>query len=99
MYNYYAVAYETPVLNVKSNVKNPAATAITSLKAGKKVFTVKWKKKAGITGYQIQYATNKKFTKGKKTVTVKGAKKASKAVKKLKGKKKLPLSIFLNWTP
>ena len=44
--------------------------------------------KSRITGYQIQLATNSKFTKGKKTVTVKGYKKVSKKVTKLKGKKK-----------
>ena len=85
--NYYAVAYETPTLSVTSSVKKPAATSISSLKAGRKSFTVKWKKKTNISGYQIQYATNKNFSKGK-TVTVTGAKNASKTVKKLKGKKK-----------
>lgn len=36
-------------------------TTITSVKAQSKAFTVKWKKKSGITGYQIQYSTNSKF--------------------------------------
>lgn len=44
--------------------------------------------KSRITGYQIQVATDKKFTKNKKTVTVKGHKKTSKTIKKLKAKKK-----------
>ncbi len=41
-----------------------------------------------ITGYQIQVATNKKFTKNKKTVTVKKYSKVSKKVTKLKGGEK-----------
>jgi len=49
--------------------------------------------KSRITGYQIQLATNKMFTKNKKTETVKGYKKASKKVKKLKGKKKYYVKI------
>ena len=32
-------------------------TTITSVKAQNKAFTVKWKKKSSITGYQIQYST------------------------------------------
>ena len=44
--------------------------------------------KTRITGYQIQLATNSKFTKGKKLVTVKGYATTSKKVKKLKKKKK-----------
>ncbi|MBR1763701.1 MAG: fibronectin type III domain-containing protein, partial [Eubacterium sp.] len=52
-------------------------------------FTAKWSKQATqTTGYQIQYATNSKFTKNKKTVTVKGTKTTSKTVSKLKAKKK-----------
>lgn len=52
---------------------------------GKKV-RVTWKKLKNVNGYQIVYATNKKFTKNKKSVT---AKKSStkKVVKKLKKKK------------
>ena len=46
-----------------------------------------------ITGYQILLATNSKFTKGKKTVTVKGYAKVSKKVTKLKGGKKYYVKI------
>ena len=53
-------------------------------KAGKKKITVKWKKDKKVSGYEIQYATNKAFTKNLKKVTVKGAKKTSKTIKKLK---------------
>ena len=67
----------------------PKATSISSLKAGSKKFTVKWKKQATqTTGYQVQVATNKKFKKNKKTVTIKKQKTTKTTVKKLKAKKK-----------
>lgn len=66
----------------------PSATKITSLKARSKGLTVKWKKQSKKTsGYQVQYSTSKKF-KSKKTVTIKGKKKNSRVLKKLKGGKK-----------
>ena len=90
--NYYAVAFDTPNLSVKSNIKMPA-TSIKKLKAGKKQLKISYKKKSGITGYEIQLATNKKFTKNKKTVTVNKAKTVSKTVKKLKKGKKYYVRI------
>ena len=78
---------------------NPKGTKLKKLKKAKKAITVKWKKqsakmsKSRITGYQIQLATNKQFTKNKKTVTVKGYKKVSRKVKKLKGGKKYYIKI------
>ena len=74
-------AVAIPKLKVK-------ATAITKVKAAKKGFTVKWKKGAGVSGYEIQYALNKKFTKGKKVVKIKKPSIVSKKVTKLKAKKK-----------
>lgn len=68
---------------------NPKGTALVSLTAGSKKMTVKWKKQATqITGYQIQYATDSKFTKNKKTITVKGTKATAKTITKLTGGKK-----------
>ena len=46
-------------------------TTITSIKAQNKAFTVKWKKKSSITGYQIQYSTNSKFKKNNKKIKIK----------------------------
>lgn len=64
-------------------------TTITSIKAQNKAFTVKWKKKSGITGYQIQYSTNSKFNKkNSKTIKIKQAKKISKKITGLKSSKK-----------
>ncbi|MGN0534268.1 MAG: fibronectin type III domain-containing protein, partial [Eubacterium sp.] len=66
----------------------PKATSISSVSAGSKKFTVKWKKQATqTTGYQIQYSTNSKFSKAK-TVTVGKNSTTSKTVSKLSGKKK-----------
>lgn len=66
-----------------------ATTAITSLKTKNKTITVKWKKKTGITGYQIQYSTNSKFNKkNSKTIKIKQAKKISKKITGLKSSKK-----------
>ena len=64
-------------------------TTITSVKAQSKAFTVKWKKKTGITGYQIQYSTSSKFSKkSTKTVKIKKAKTTSKKITDLKSSKK-----------
>lgn len=63
----------------------PKATNI-ALAGAKKAFTAKWTKIAGVTGYQIQYSTNSKFT-GAKTVTVKSNKTLKTTVKKLSAKK------------
>ncbi len=71
----------------------PKGTSLKTLVKGYKAITVKWNKqstkmaKTRITGYQIQLATNSKFTKGKKTVTVSGYSKVSKKVTGLKAKK------------
>ena len=72
----------------------PAKTTLSSVKGGSKSFTVKWDKQtkkmsdSRITGYQVQYATNSKFTKNENTVTVKGYKNTSKKIKGVNAKKK-----------
>lgn len=69
------------------------ATSITSLSAKDNGFTVKWKKKSSITGYQIQYSTNSKFKKGNKSIKIKNAKTISKKITKLKVAKKYYVRI------
>ena len=69
------------------------ATLITSLSAKDNGFTVKWKKKTKITGYQIQYSTNSKFKKGNKSIKIKSAKTVSKKITKLKVAKKYYVRI------
>lgn len=72
----------------------PKSTVVSSVKAGKKYATVKWKKqtakmpKARIDGYQVQYSTVKSFKKGSKYRTVKGFKKTSVKITKLRSKKR-----------
>ncbi len=69
----------------KSTVKKPAKVKSLKVKNKKKKKAVlTFKKVSGAKGYQIQYALNKKFTKGKKS---KFTKKAKYTVKKLKKKK------------
>ena len=71
----------------------PKTTSISKLTAGKKKFTIKWKKKAAqTTGYQIQYSTSSKF-KNAKTITVSKNKTTSKTISKLKAKKKYYVRI------
>ena len=66
----------------------PKATSISSLTAGSKKFTVKWKKQATqTTGYQVQYSASSKFSKAK-TVTVGKNTTVSKKISNLSGKKK-----------
>lgn len=73
---------------------NPKATTFSSVTAKSKGFTVKWKKQATQTsGYEIQYATDSKFTKNKKTVTVSKNSTTSKTISKLKAKKKYYVRI------
>lgn len=79
------------ILNFKIN---PKATSISDLKKERKGFKVKWKKVSKqATGYQVQWATDSKFTKNKKTVTVKSYKTTSKTIKKLKAKKKYYVKV------
>lgn len=72
----------------QSAVVKPKSTNISKIKASKKSMTVKWKKRAGITGYQVQYSTNKSFGKGTKTITIKKRNITSKKITKLKAQKK-----------
>jgi len=73
----------------------PAKPVIKTSKAAKKAITIKWKKekKTQVSGYQIMAATNKEFTKNKKTVNIKGYNKVSKKNTKLKAKTKYYVKI------
>lgn len=70
----------------KPQSATPAKTKVQKISAGKKSITVQWKKVAGVSAYQVQIATNKKFSKNKKSFKV--SKKSTKVkIKKLKAKK------------
>ena len=71
-----------------TTVSKPKKTKIKKVKAAKKAVAVTWNKVSGVSGYEVQVATDKKFKKNKKTVTIKKQKTTSTTVKKLKAKKK-----------
>ena len=66
---------------------NPAKQEIQKLTAKSKAFFVDWAQKGSATGYEIQYATNSKFTRAKK-VTITNNKTDKTTISKLSGKKK-----------
>ena len=70
------------------SVAKPKSVSPKKVKSAKKAVSVEWKKASGVKGYQVQVATDKKFKKNKKTVTVKKQKTTKTTVKKLKSKKK-----------
>ncbi|MEE0046145.1 cellulase family glycosylhydrolase [Ruminococcus sp.] len=66
---------------------NPAKQEIQKLTAKSKAFFVDWAQKGSATGYEIQYATNSKFT-GAKKVTITNNKTDKTTVSKLSANKK-----------
>ena len=66
---------------------NPAKQEIQKLTAKSKSFFVDWAQKGSATGYEIQYATNSKFT-GAKKVTITNNKTDKTTVSKLSANKK-----------
>ncbi len=76
--------------NTVSATTKPAAVTLKALRSSKKKeIVVEWKKITGVTGYEVQYSTSKKFAKkSTKTVTIKKQKTVKTIIKKLKSKKK-----------
>ena len=66
---------------------NPAKQEIQKLTAKSKAFFIDWAQKGSATGYEIQYATNSKFT-GAKKVTITNNKTDKTTVSKLSANKK-----------
>ena len=66
---------------------NPAKQEIQKLTAKSKAFFIDWAQKGSATGYEIQYATNSKFTSAKK-VTITNNKTDKTTVSKLSANKK-----------
>lgn len=85
--------YAKAVKKIKVTVK-PAGVKLVGIKSinGNKM-QVRWKKGAGITGYQIQYSTSKDFKKGAKTVTVPKKTSTSATIAKIKEGKKYYVRI------
>ena len=78
-------AYNAAKKNIAITVK-PKKVIGTKAKTGKRKMTVSWKRDKKATGYRITYARNKKFTKGKKNVTIGKNKTTKRTIKKLKKK-------------
>ena len=76
-----------------AKIQKPNKTSVKKLKAKKGSVELTWSKTKGVKGYQIQVATDKKFKKNKKTVTIKKQKTTKTTVKKLKAKKKYYVRI------
>ncbi len=75
-------------------IVNPPAIKISKLSnTANKKMTIKWNKDKAVTGYQIQYSTDKKFKKNVKTVTVKKNSTTSKSITKLTKNKKYYVRI------
>lgn len=73
-------------IHVENFTIRPQTTILRKLIKGKKQFRAVWKKQTTkMTGYQIQYATNKKFTSSKKVTSKKST--TRKTITKLKSKK------------
>lgn len=84
----------TPGTNVSDSKVQSKKMTLSKVKSPKKkTIQITWKKLAGASGYQIKLATNKKMTKGKKTVVVNKASTTKKTVKKLKAGKKYYVRI------
>ncbi len=70
------------------------APKVSSLASDAGSISIKWKKKSGVTGYQIQYSTSSSFASSKTTkVKVKGAASVKKVLKGLKKGKKYYIRI------
>ncbi|MCD7797701.1 MAG: CAP domain-containing protein, partial [Clostridiales bacterium] len=84
------VANKTGTLQVTNTISLTSELKKASLKKlikGKKSIKITWKKVLSVAGYQVQYVINKKFTKNKKSVTIKKNSTTSLTVKGLKSKK------------
>lgn len=71
----------------EKNSKKQKNTKVKKATPAKASATISWSKVKGIKGYEVQLATDKKFKKNKKTVTIKKQKTTKTTVKKLKAKK------------
>ena len=78
--------YNAATKRITITVK-PKKTVGVKVKKGKKRMTVSWKRDKKATGYQITYAQNKKFKKGKKNITISKNKTVKRTIKKLKARK------------
>ena len=76
-----------------AQIQKPNKTSVKKSKAKKGSVELTWSKTKGVKGYEIQLATDKKFKKNKKIVTIKKQKTTKTTVKKLKSKTKYFIRI------
>lgn len=87
--------YNSKDSSTVSGSTKPATVTLKDLRSKKKKeIVVEWKKVSGVTGYEVQYSTSKKFTKKTtKTATIKKQKTVKTIIKKLKSKKKYYVKV------
>lgn len=78
--------YNAATKQVLITVKPKKATGL-KVKAAKKKMTVRWKRDPKADGYQLTYAKNSKFKKGKKNILIRKNKITKQVIKKVKPKK------------
>ena len=88
-----ATAPTTSTTQATTTVSKPKSTKIKKATGSKKAVALTWAKVSGVKGYEVQVATDKKFKKNKKTITIKKQKTTKTTVKKLKAKKKYYVRI------
>ena len=89
--NKTAITTTSPIHKPTKNeptIKTKKATIKKLTPTKKKTLKVTWKKVSGAKGYEIRLATNRKFTKNKRTLKVKKGSSTSKVIKKLKSGKR-----------
>ena len=86
-HNHYNEDPTPYTLNFKFDAGIPSPS-ITKVTVGKKAFVANWEKISGVSGYEIQYSTNRKFSSSAtETAKVKSARKTKQTIKKLKSNK------------
>ncbi|MBR1628179.1 MAG: InlB B-repeat-containing protein, partial [Lachnospiraceae bacterium] len=89
-YTYKVVAYASTgasTLSKSTSLYRLSGTGISSLKnSSKGKMTIKWKKNAKASGYQVQYSTSASFNSGVKSITIKKNGTTSATVSNLKKK-------------
>ncbi len=89
-YTYYVQPYNSSskgAYATKKTVRLTGTTLSSAANTATAKMTVKWAKKSGITGYQIQYSKSSSFSSGNKTVTISKAATTSTVISSLtKGK-------------
>lgn len=87
----YSIMYQKATT---TKIEKPAKVTGVSVSTGKtKQLKVKWKKVSSASGYQLMYATSKKFKSGKKIVTIKKNSQVSKTLTTLKKGKKYYVKV------